>query len=235
LAEEGAVPHQLVITRQVRDWLHALRSGDPVTRRLVAEAIDRLLDDGPALGRPLADRIAGSRLHNLKELRPASSGTTEVRILFIFDPARNAVLLVRGGQVRPVGPVVPGRDPGSRGGLRGVPEGKGTAMSEEPEFFSYTREEFLDEFVHPDDRPAVEEARQRRALQVRAEYLTEMRKKVGLTQAEVAEAMGVSQQRVSAIESGAVAELATLGDYIRALGGELKVIADFGDSWRRVA
>ena len=65
-------------------------------------------------------------------------------------------------------------------------------MSEEPEFFSYTREEFLDEFVHPDDRPAVEEARQRRALQVRAEYLTEMRKKAGLTQAEVAEAMGVS-------------------------------------------
>jgi len=101
-------------------------------------------------------------------------------------------------------------------------------MSEEPEFFTYTREEFLGEFVHPDDRPTVEEARQRRTLQVRAEYLTEMRKKAGLTQAEVAEAMGVSQQRVSAIESGAVAELATLG-------GELKVIADFGDSWRRVA
>jgi hypothetical protein len=27
---------------------------------------------------------------------PGSSGTTEVRILFIFDPARNAVLLVAG-------------------------------------------------------------------------------------------------------------------------------------------
>ncbi len=54
------MPHRLVMTRQVRDWLHALRSGDPVTRRLVAEAIDRLLDDGPALGRPLADRIAGA-------------------------------------------------------------------------------------------------------------------------------------------------------------------------------
>jgi len=74
----------------------------------------------------------------------------------------------------------------------------------------------------------VRQARQRRALQVRAEYLTEMRKKAGLPQAEVADAMGVSQQRVSAIESGAVVELATLGDYIRALGGELKVIADFG-------
>ena len=51
---------------------------------------------GPALGHPLADRIAGSWLHNLKELRPGSSGASEVRILFIFDPARNAVLLVAG-------------------------------------------------------------------------------------------------------------------------------------------
>lgn len=88
--------HKLVMTRQVREWLHTLRSGDPVTRRLVAEALDRLLDDGPALGRPLADRVSGSRLHNLKELRPGSSGATEVRFLFIFDPARNAVLLVAG-------------------------------------------------------------------------------------------------------------------------------------------
>jgi hypothetical protein len=93
---EVAVPHRLVMTRQVRDWLHALRSGDPVTRRLVSEAIDRLLDDGSALGRPLVDRISGSRLHNLKELRPGSSGASEVRILFIFDPVRNAVLLVAG-------------------------------------------------------------------------------------------------------------------------------------------
>jgi hypothetical protein len=50
------------MTKQVQSWLHALRSGDPVTRRLVAEAIDRLLDEGASLGRPLADRIAGSRL-----------------------------------------------------------------------------------------------------------------------------------------------------------------------------
>jgi DNA-binding XRE family transcriptional regulator len=108
-------------------------------------------------------------------------------------------------------------------------------MSQQPEFFTYTRDEFVQEFVHPDDRAAVQDARQRRVLQVRAEYLAEMRKNAGMTQADVAEAMGVSQQRVSAIESGSVAELATLADYIRALGGELKVIADFGDSWRRVA
>jgi hypothetical protein len=55
------VLHKLVMTRQVRDWLIELRGGDPVTRRLVAQAIDQLLDEGPQLGRPLADRVAGSR------------------------------------------------------------------------------------------------------------------------------------------------------------------------------
>ena len=63
-------------------------------------------------------------------------------------------------------------------------------MSEQPEFYTYTRDEFMEEFVHPDDRAAIQDARQKRALQVRAEYLTEMRKKAGLTRAEVAEAMG---------------------------------------------
>ncbi len=51
---------------------------------------------GPELGRPLADRIHHSRLSNLKELRPGSAGRSEIRILYIFDPRRNAVLLVAG-------------------------------------------------------------------------------------------------------------------------------------------
>ncbi len=47
-------------------------------------------------GRPLADRVRHSRLSNLKELRPGSAGRSEIRILYIFDPRRNAVLLVAG-------------------------------------------------------------------------------------------------------------------------------------------
>ncbi len=42
------------------------------------------------------DRIQGSTYHNLKELRPASTGRSEIRILFAFDPRRHAILLVAG-------------------------------------------------------------------------------------------------------------------------------------------
>ncbi|MFE9847184.1 type II toxin-antitoxin system RelE/ParE family toxin [Streptomyces sp. NPDC005576] len=43
-------------------------------------------EEGPVLGRPLVDTIKGSVLPNLKELRPGSAGTTEVRLVFVFDP-----------------------------------------------------------------------------------------------------------------------------------------------------
>lgn len=60
------------------------------------EAIDHLAEAGPGLGRPLVDRIHGSRLHNLKELRPGSAGRSEIRLLFVFDVEREAVILVAG-------------------------------------------------------------------------------------------------------------------------------------------
>jgi hypothetical protein len=50
----------------------------------------------PSHGRPLVDSIAGSILHNLKELRPGSRGRSEIRVLFVFDPMRQAIVLVAG-------------------------------------------------------------------------------------------------------------------------------------------
>ncbi|WP_215448658.1 type II toxin-antitoxin system RelE/ParE family toxin [Streptomyces sp. ATCC 21386] len=80
----------------MRDWLHGLRKDDRTTARLVGQAIQALVEEGPDLGRPLVDRIKGSALHHLKELRPGSAGDTEIRILFAFDPERSAVRLVAG-------------------------------------------------------------------------------------------------------------------------------------------
>jgi hypothetical protein len=81
---------------EVDAWFLDICRSDPVTADLIAEAIDLLVEHGPALGRPLVDRVHGSRFHNMKELRPGSSGSTEVRMLFAFDPAREAIFLVAG-------------------------------------------------------------------------------------------------------------------------------------------
>jgi hypothetical protein len=52
--------------------------------------------EGPTLGRPLVDTVVGSRHANMKELRPGSTGRTEIRVLFAFDLEREAILLVGG-------------------------------------------------------------------------------------------------------------------------------------------
>ena len=84
---------EVVLLKEVENWYEQL---DLETADLVGAALDLLEEKGPSLGRPLVDKINGSELHNLKELRPGSSGDSEVRVLFIFDPDRNAVLLVAG-------------------------------------------------------------------------------------------------------------------------------------------
>jgi hypothetical protein len=42
------------------------------------------------------DSIETSRHKNMKELRPGSTGRSEIRVLFAFDPKRRAILLVGG-------------------------------------------------------------------------------------------------------------------------------------------
>jgi predicted XRE-type DNA-binding protein len=68
--------------------------------------------------------------------------------------------------------------------------------------------------------------------EVRAHRLAEVRKRQHATQVEVAAAMGVSQARVSRIEKGELerSEVDTLAAYVRALGGKLKIVAEFGDA-----
>ena len=77
----------------VDDWLATL---DEKSYELIVAALEVLAEQGPSLGRPLADSIVGSTYRNMKELRTGSSGRSEVRILFAFDPARRAILLVAG-------------------------------------------------------------------------------------------------------------------------------------------
>lgn len=97
--------------------------------------------------------------------------------------------------------------------------------------YGYDRESFLTEFF-PDakDRAEVEAGAEHLVNISRAHRLAEMRKRLGLSQAEVAERMHVRQERVSAIERAKIttSELRTLAAYIEALGGRMEIIADFG-------
>ena len=67
----------------------------------------------------------------------------------------------------------------------------------------------------------------------RAHRLAEVRKRKHVTQVEVAEEMGITQARVSKIERGQIArsEVDTLASYVRALGGTLQLVANFGDEF----
>ena len=82
---------EVVVTDEFARWYDTLEDDQ-------ADALDArvelLRDFGPALGRPTVDRVEGSSIHNLKELRVRSRG--ELRVLFVFDPYRQAVLLVGG-------------------------------------------------------------------------------------------------------------------------------------------
>ncbi|MGW4466920.1 type II toxin-antitoxin system RelE/ParE family toxin [Micromonospora sp. NPDC004704] len=75
-----------------------MRRTDPDAYRSINIALDILAETGPGLGRPLVDTLRGSSMANLKELRPRSGRDVAVRILFVFDPWSQAVLLVAGNK-----------------------------------------------------------------------------------------------------------------------------------------
>jgi DNA-binding XRE family transcriptional regulator len=77
-------------------------------------------------------------------------------------------------------------------------------------------------------------ARERSPEELRAEQrgwqMAQLRKNSGLTQAQVAAAMGASQARVSRLEHGRITELDAVRAYVEALRGTVDVLARVGDS-----
>ncbi|MGO9470731.1 MAG: type II toxin-antitoxin system RelE/ParE family toxin [Isosphaeraceae bacterium] len=75
-------------------WLDGL---DEDLRRALLAHVVLLREHGPNLGRPQVDTLKGSKVANLKELRIQHRGEPW-RVLFAFDPARAAILLVGGNK-----------------------------------------------------------------------------------------------------------------------------------------
>lgn len=82
------------------------------------------------------------------------------------------------------------------------------------------------------DPERVQAANRKMRNATQAERLADIRRARGhARQADLAAIMGVSQARVSKLESGDLShtELGTLQSYVAALGGELRIIAEFSD------
>ncbi len=82
----------VLVTSEFERWLDQ-QSQD--CRREILRLVDLLKIAGPTLSRPYADTLKGSRYANMKELR-INAKRLAVRVAFIFDPERNAILLVAG-------------------------------------------------------------------------------------------------------------------------------------------
>jgi len=65
--------------------------------------------------------------------------------------------------------------------------------------------------------------------------LAEIRKQLGVSQAQLAEATGLTQARISQIENGDATGLDVLRVYITGLGGHLDIVARIGNVHLNIA
>lgn len=82
---------EVEVTDEFLDWWHGL---DIDQQESVTDRVDLLAERGPDLGRPVVERIHSSRHHHMKELRASKGGG--LRVLFMFDPRRQVILLLGG-------------------------------------------------------------------------------------------------------------------------------------------
>ncbi len=84
--------------------------------------------------------------------------------------------------------------------------------------------------ITPDQRDRIEEIKEQLVDAERGHELAMLRKAQSLTQSQVAKAMGVTQGRISQIESGAARlDTSTMAAYLHAIGGELTITATVGN------
>jgi phage shock protein A/DNA-binding XRE family transcriptional regulator len=157
---------------------------------------------------------------------PAVPGDGDIRLIFGVEPPGTALLIA----------VLEGRE-AARDQYRDAVLLSADVLLEaragqapEASARAYDDTRSLAEEFFPGQAAEVEAGAAALAARNRARTLAEERTRLGLSQTEVAQRMGVSQDQVAAIEradSGTI-DVRTLISYIEALGGRLNLTADFG-------
>ena len=192
-------------------------------QQATTEAVARLRDAAAEIERELGRQPLPE---GLLELRPGAPGDGEVRIIFAFEPAGTALLIA----------VLEGRDTARDQYREAVmlsadvllEARAGQAPEASARGYDDTQS-FVEEFF-PGQAAEVEAGASALLARNRARTLAEQRTRLGLTQTEVAERMGVGQDQVAAIERAepSTTDVRTLVAYVEALGGHLQITAEFG-------
>lgn len=80
-------------TKQVDDWLQTLPEKEA---KAVNAVVTLLQQDGPAMRRPWSGQIKSAKRHTT--MRELIAPAKDIRILYMFDPSRRAVLLIAGSK-----------------------------------------------------------------------------------------------------------------------------------------
>jgi len=174
----------------------------------------------------------------LLELRPGTPGTPgapgaqstpgdgDIRLIFGLEPPGTALLIA----------VLEGRE-AARDQYRDAVLLSADVLLEaragqapEASAHAYDDPQSLVEEFFPGQAAEVDDGAAALAARNRARTLAEERTRLGLSQTEVAQRMGVPQDQVAAIERAdpGTIDVRTLISYIEALGGRLNLTADFG-------
>lgn len=203
-----------------------------------AQELEQEAQRWPGKARPHQDEDPS----DLRELRLAALTGYDARILFALEPPDTIVLLAaRDGhtqwwdwydQALPLARELLSErsiaaELRSLGGTPHLPPRR--HHDTETVYSSHTKESFL-ETLFPGQASELAAGAAQLVARNRVHPLTEVRRRVGLTQTQVAGRMNVRQERVSAIERAepGATEVRTLAAYVQALGGRLEIIADLG-------
>jgi phage shock protein A len=199
-----------------------------------AEAADRLRDVTAEIRQELGRQPLPDGLLELRSAAPAPAAPAapaspddgDIRLIFGLEPPGTALLIA----------VLEGRE-AARDQYRDAVLLSADVLLEAragqaPEALAHGYDDpqsFAEEFF-PGQAAEVDDGAAALAARNRSRTLTEERTRLGLTQTEVAQRMGVPQDQVAAIERAdpGTTDVRTLVSYIEALGGRLTLTADFG-------
>jgi len=201
---------EVSVTDEFEEWYDSLSASEQTSIDVVVEM---LIEAGVALPYPYSSNIEGSK-YGFRELRP-KRGKSPLRPFYAFDPSREAILIFGGAKghhrTRPCGEnlgSVPAR----------VQRARGKSMKTK-KWADFIKERRSDE--------EIEQAKLEAAEELKFLDLQRLRKLRGQTQAEVAERLHISQSELSRVERRQNLTLATLQKVIEALGGKLRISAQF--------